>query len=124
MITITGDTTLHWVYFDQPDPTIRINASTAKLPFLYQLQQNYPNPFNNHTRINYHLEVPTFVSLDLYDIQGKQITTLVHENKSAGNHSLQWKAQSREGRSVVSGIYFICLRTEYGTQVRKMILLK
>jgi arabinogalactan endo-1,4-beta-galactosidase len=94
------------------------------LPNSFVLEQNYPNPFNNQTRINYSLEGSTFVTLKVYNVQGKLVSTLVQHRQPAGNYSIVWKAQQADGTSLVSGIYFIGLETDYGIETCKTLLLK
>jgi arabinogalactan endo-1,4-beta-galactosidase len=118
------DTTVHWVYFDKSNSVTRVNHTDQETQFHFQLAQNYPNPFNNQTRIRYHIQSPTFVNLNVYDIQGKLIITLVKSNQPAGSYSIIWNAQHKDGTSLVSGIYFISLETDYGSEIRKTLLLK
>jgi len=70
------------------------------------------------------LESSTFITLKVYNIQGKLVSTLVQRRQPAGNYSIVWKAQQADGTSLVSGIYFIGLETDYGIETRKTLLLK
>lgn len=102
-------------------------AMKDKIPTQYSLMQNYPNPFNPTTTIKYTLpfaETPYMASLQhvtlkIYDALGREITTLVNEEKSAGNYSVTFNASD-----FTSGIYFYQLRTNNYTETRKMILMK
>jgi arabinogalactan endo-1,4-beta-galactosidase len=124
LVQNSSDTTLHWVYFDEADPS-SINSGQIKfLPEFYCLGQNFPNPFNNQTMIQYRVGKPGFVSLRIYDIAGQVISTLVQENQPAGLYSLAWLAQDQAGRTLPSGIYFIRLDTAAGQESRKALLLK
>ncbi|NUM61234.1 MAG: T9SS type A sorting domain-containing protein [Ignavibacteriaceae bacterium] len=110
----------------------RSTASTTSVeneninPSLFILYQNYPNPFNPSTTIRYSIPVSrnsskgeTFVTLKVYDVLGNEITTLINEEKSAGNYEIQFDATD-----IPSGVYFYTLRTEEFTQTRKLVLLK
>jgi hypothetical protein len=99
----------------------------------FQLYQNYPNPFNPSTTISYTLDVPSFVELSIFDLQGREITRLVNERRDAGGHAVQWNvAHVREGAGAASGIYFCRLRVTRATgdhregflETRKMVVLK
>jgi photosystem II stability/assembly factor-like uncharacterized protein len=90
-----------------------------RIPYEFFLSQNYPNPFNPTTQINYSIKEAGLVHLKVYDILGKEIATLVNENKEAGNYSIDFDAFQ-----LPSGVYFYQLRTSGFTQARKMILIK
>ena len=83
------------------------------------LYQNYPNPFNPITNISYTLRKSGFVTLKIFDVLGKEIRTLVSEEKSRGKYTLQFNASN-----LSSGIYFYQLIANGFIQTKKMILLK
>lgn len=85
----------------------------------FALSQNYPNPFNPVTVINFHLSEPGFVSLKVYNILGKEVTSLLQEFKPAGNYSIQFS-----GEGLSSGIYIYELSSGKNSIRRKMLLLK
>jgi len=85
----------------------------------YKLEQNFPNPFNPSTTINYVVKERGFVQLKVYDVLGKQVLTIVNEEKSQGSYSVSFN-----GNNLTSGIYVYSLRVNNFTQNRKMILLK
>jgi hypothetical protein len=89
------------------------------LPLEYKLEQNYPNPFNSGTTIAYRLPRRERVILKVYDILGREITTLVNAKQSAGFYKYQWNPQNN-----ASGIYFYRLITESTQLQNKMVLLK
>jgi uncharacterized protein (AIM24 family) len=94
-------------------------------PIGYQLGiQGYPNPFNPATTIAYSLPKTGFVSLGVYDVQGRLLKTLVNETRTMGEHAVTWNGQDASGTTVASGVYFV--RLEFGGQVRtrKIVLLK
>ncbi len=88
-------------------------------PRIFQLEQNYPNPFNPTTVISYELPVKSTVNLKLYDILGREVTTLVNEIESAGKHAAVWNATN-----LPSGIYFCRFTAGTFSQVRKLVLIK
>lgn len=83
------------------DVITSVNDDHPQLPGRYALQQNYPNPFNPTTVIGYQLPANSFVSLEVYDVLGRKIKTLVSEHQSAGAHSVTFDAGS-----LPSGVYF------------------
>jgi hypothetical protein len=88
-------------------------------PNSYSLVQNYPNPFNPTTTINYQLKFGGRVTLKVYNILGREVATLVNEEKPAGNYSIVFDAGK-----LSSGIYFYRLQTGNFVATKKMILLK
>ncbi|MEP7146396.1 MAG: T9SS type A sorting domain-containing protein, partial [bacterium] len=95
------------------------NEVNIGVPQKFELSQNYPNPFNPKTIINYDLPIGNFVSLKIFDDQGKEVATLVNGNQNAGNYKVEFN-----GENFSSGIYYYKLETENLSEVRKMILLK
>ncbi|OVE79988.1 hypothetical protein BVY01_01055 [bacterium I07] len=75
-------------------------------PESHDLKQNFPNPFNPETRIEFQLSNPSNVSLKIYNIQGKEILTLIDEYKEAGQHAVTWNGNNRFGKPAGSGVYF------------------
>ena len=85
----------------------------------YSLEQNYPNPFNPSTVINYSIPAQSKVTLEIFDVAGHKVQTLVDQEKSAGVHSAQFNAVN-----LPSGIYLYKLQAGKFTQTRKLLLLK
>jgi hypothetical protein len=94
------------------------------LPDDFTLAQNYPNPFNPTTSIEFTLPARGPVSLDVFNLVGQRVRTLVSDFKSAGKHSVIWDGTSDAGQTVSSGVYFYRLSTASFTTSRKMVLLK
>ena len=90
----------------------------------FALDQNFPNPFNTVTSISYDLLNDSKVSLDIYNLTGQHIITLVDELQEKGIKVVQWQGVDKLGRQVDSGIYFYKLQAEDFIQTRKMVLLK
>ena len=87
----------------------------------FELKQNYPNPFNPSTKIEFYLPESGKVSLKIYDITGKEITTLINEEKPAGKYTIEF---SSAGKNLASGVYFYKLSTENAATTKSMVLLK
>lgn len=99
---------------------------TVALPTTFGLEQNYPNPFNPETSIAYQLPKDALVSLQVYNLTGQVVATLVNGKKPAGHHSALWNGRDEAGRQLPSGVYFYRLLVNQGewAQVKKMTLLK
>jgi len=91
----------------------------ANLPKAFSLSQNYPNPFNPITRVKYELPVDCRVRLEIYNILGQRVATLVNRAEKAGYKMVSWDAQD-----LASGIYFYRLKAGDFTAIKKMVLLK
>ena len=84
----------------------------------------YPNPFNADTRVTYRLSRDSHVRLDVLDILGRKVVTLVDNHAAAGVYSHIWNGKGQSGRTVASGTYFMRLTTADGSTVKSMTLLK
>lgn len=119
---------------DSLDQLIASVASAARLwreldetvnrPESFALAQNYPNPFNAATTIRYALSERSRVRIDIFNILGQRVTTLVDDIRPAGNYSLRWSGVNQSGGQVASGVYLYRLRANGYAESRKMILLK
>ncbi len=94
------------------------------LPHQFRLAQNYPNPFNPTTRIEFELAEASFVTLEVRNLLGQKVRTLVAEPLNAGVHQAIWNGQNDAGEAVASGLYFYRLDAADYSAVKKMILLK
>jgi len=88
------------------------------------LYQNAPNPFNPTTAIRFSLNERQWVSIQVYDVAGRLIRTLVNEERPAGAQTVQWYARNDNGERVASGVYFFVMRTKEFKDVKKGVLLK
>lgn len=105
--------------FKNGNISIGLNNNASEIINSYKLFQNYPNPFNPVTTIKFHIPENTFVSLKIYDVSGKERSTIVNENLIKGEYQFLWNANN-----FPSGVYFYRLETESYTQTKKMILVK
>ncbi len=85
----------------------------------FRIEQNYPNPFNSMTRINFSLSKSEIVKLSVFDALGKEISVLVSEYKSEGNHTVLWNAGI-----LPSGVYYYVLNVGKFYKTKRMLLLK
>ncbi|MBN2414158.1 T9SS type A sorting domain-containing protein [candidate division KSB1 bacterium] len=101
-----------------------INQIKQNRPFDFSLSQNYPNPFNPVTTLSYRLDKTGVVELSVFDINGKQIKTLVNTTQTDGFHSVVWDGTNNQNTPVASGIYIYKLDFGGLTLSNKMILVK
>jgi len=106
------------------DPTTDIQLIDDTNPQSYSLEQNYPNPFNPTTNIKYTVAKEGNVKIEVYDITGKLVTTLVNQSMSSGTYNVTWNGQNTSGQNVVSGIYLYRIQSNDFVAIKKMILLK
>ncbi len=93
-------------------------------PARFALSANYPNPFNPATTIDYTMEQPGQVKIEVFDILGHKIETLVSGVQAAGEYSVMWNGVDETGTPAASGVYIYRLTTGSGVESRKMMLLK
>ena len=86
--------------------------------------QNYPNPFNPSTTISFSVPTEGNVTINVYDISGRLIATLLDQNMSAGYHDVSWSGTDMNGLSVSAGLYVYSLETRDISLSNKMILMK
>lgn len=100
-------------------PTRVADDGNPASPTEFSLEQNYPNPFNAATKIRYALPISQFVSLTIYDLNGKKIASLVSEEQSAGAHEINYN-----GSQLSSGVYIFKLTAGDYSEAKKFILIK
>jgi photosystem II stability/assembly factor-like uncharacterized protein len=107
-----------------------VNEITS-FPKYHSLSQNYPNPFNPNTKIKYQIPELSFITLTVYDVLGKEVATLVNEEKAVGSYEVEFNSTGLSHQTIPSGIYFYRLKVYPANgganefvQVKKMILLK
>ena len=95
-----------------------------EIPTDWQLCQNHPNPFNPETSIRYQVPKIALVKIEVFNLLGQRIKTLVNEEKSPGTYQVIWSGLDDQGKSVVSGIYLYRMQTQSFNQMKRMILLR
>ena len=94
------------------------------LPQAASLKHSYPNPFNSETTIPYSVGMEGLVTIQLYDLVGQCIRTLVHREHKPGNHKITWDGRDDDGRYVSTGVYFAYLMSNGYTEMSKLTLIK
>ena len=96
-----------------------------QIPLVTKLSGNYPNPFNPETTIAYEINKNCPVRIDIYNVKGQHVKTLVNENQQAGYYKQIWNGKDNSGKKVSSGVYFYKLHAgNTYTYTKKMILMK
>ncbi len=101
-----------------------LSVDDVFIPKEYILHQNYPNPFNPSTIISFTLNVDEFVSIDIYDINGAHIVSLLKGRKDIGTHLVNWSGRDKNGALITAGQYFYQLKTSSSSTVMKMLFIK
>jgi len=123
--------TIDWVEVDLPfedPPNLTIPTSVGEnggmSPQSFALKPNYPNPFNPETTISFVVTTRTKVKIQIFNLGGQLVKTLVDEEKVAGRYTQKWRGDNSGGSRVASGIYYIRMNAGDFTKVRKMTLLR
>jgi hypothetical protein len=125
--SVWGSDTAEPFRFYVKDPATHLLAddmAESPYPTMPILKQNYPNPFNPHTSITFVLPNTQMISLEIFDLLGRKVATLVEGVMAAGEHTMQWTTKDGWGNSLPSGIYFAVLRGTGFEQARSMLYLK
>lgn len=93
-------------------------------PLATDLLQNYPNPFNPSTTVHYSLKNPEQVNIEIFNIRGQRVATLVDQYQDYGEYSVTWYGKDNNDRDVSSGVYFIKMKAGRYTSTKKMLLMK
>ena len=119
----TDKSQLFMVEHEEEDVVVNIDNGDSKIiPEEISLKQNYPNPFNPATAFHYSLAKSGMIELNITDVIGRKVTTLISGHQRSGNHNVMWTGKDRNGNQVPSGIYFY--RLSFGDQslTKKMVL--
>ena len=108
-----------FTYSYKPTFSTGVKTISNSSPSEFRLYQNYPNPFNPTTTISFTLPSRTFVSLKIFDMLGKEVSTIVSAELQAGSYSQQWHPER-----ISSGIYFYKLQAGAYSNTKKLLLLK
>ncbi|MBD3288928.1 T9SS type A sorting domain-containing protein [candidate division KSB1 bacterium] len=100
------------------------DSKTNGLPSEFRLEQNYPNPFNPSTVISYSIPTESIVSLEIYNLLGQKVRTLVSTKQKAGSYRITWNGSNEEGNALTSGLYIYRFKAGAFIRSKKMFLLK
>ncbi len=101
------------------------NINAMRSPSIeFRLQQNHPNPFNQRTAIRYDLQSPAKVDVQIFDLKGRFISTLINEVKPQGQHVVFWNGRDSHNKPVASGVYLCRFMADNRVETKKMLLIK
>jgi len=101
------------------EPTETVITANTLLPKIHRLYPNYPNPFNPSTKIKFDLPYPEFVQIEVYNILGQRVKSLLNKKMNGGNHSVDFNS-----KNLSSGVYYYRIEAGEFQDVKKMILIK
>jgi len=101
-----------------------LTTSNTNMPQKVEIGQNYPNPFNSETMIEYNTVEATDIAIKIFDLLGREIITLVDENKMPGSYTVNWNGKDKDGRDLASGIYYYQAVAGEQKQIRKMTMIR
>lgn len=120
----SSDAYSYYALYAETATTGVAQADAGTIPAAFALEQNYPNPFNPETTIRFHLAEAGLARLEVYNLLGQKVATLLNGRQQAGSYSVQWNGKADDGRPVNSGIYLLRLQANGQVQIRQMTLLK
>jgi hypothetical protein len=103
---------------------VEAKGAEDAVPTTFDLSQNYPNPFNPSTVLQYQVPAASQVEIDVYNILGEKITTLVNDVKAAGYYSITWNGTGMNGQTVATGVYIYRMRAGDFVNTKRMLLIK
>ena len=112
------------VYATREEVELAVGKEGPAIPNEYVLDQNYPNPFNPTTNITYGLPKDANVVIDVYNLMGQKVVTLVSERQKAGYYTVNWNGRDASGNLVTSGVYIYKITTGDYAKSKKMLLVK
>jgi len=110
--------------FTTKSPVSVEDAQEDERPYRFELSQNYPNPFNPVTTIEYGTPIRSQVTIEIFNVLGQKVRTLVNATQSAGSYRVEWAGTDDAGQSVPTGVYLYRFQAGEVVQTKKMLLLK
>ncbi len=101
-----------------------ISQETPVIPLVTQLNGAYPNPFNPSTTISFDIAEKTNVTIDIFNIKGQKVKSLVNQEIAQGRHSVIWNGLDNNHKRVATGVYFYIMQAGQYTQINKMLMMK
>jgi hypothetical protein len=115
--------------YDTSDLVFRINAETGagvtdELPTVFALRQNWPNPFMGTTMLHFDIPKDVDVSLQIFDVQGRLVKSLIDQPLPAGRYDLGWDGRDHQGNRVASGVYFYRIQAGQWNETKRMVIVR
>ncbi len=121
------DTTIHWVYYGDTSPRltdIHVSSNQSKSPDQFLISYCYPNPFNFQAVIHYELPGAVVVKMEIYNLLGQRIKTLMHQKQAAGAYNITWDGSTEETSAIAAGIYLCRLQADNFVKIIKLLVIK
>lgn len=122
-VDLSGRTRQHGPVSATPDAG-KVIDGVEQVPTKFNLYQNFPNPFNPGTQIQYDIPEASLVTLEIYNLLGQKIKTLVNREQVAKTYSVSWNGLDDAGRQVASGIYIYTVKAGSFTATKKMLYMR
>ncbi len=104
--------------------TVWESGVTGQVPGTFHLAAVFANPFNPSTTLEFSVPSSSWVDVDVLDVRGNRVRTLMSNMVSGGSYEVRWNGQNDTGRGVASGVYFARVRSSFGVRTTKMMLAK
>jgi FG-GAP-like repeat/FlgD Ig-like domain len=101
-----------------------VDENRDQIPSHYSLDSCYPNPFNPKVIVPFSVPAKSFININVYDILGREVTTLISGQVGAGNHKVVWDGKNMSGSKVSSGVYYIEMKSDSFHSTQKVIMMK
>ena len=111
-------------YLNNSISTDITSGSDLPLPTEFHLAQNHPNPFNPSTDISFSLPRKSRVRLEIYNLLGQQVRSLLDDELMSGQHTITFDGRDNDGQAIASGVYFYRIKTADDVRTRKMVMIK
>ena len=108
----------------EEEPVYHVDASNVLVPIITKLAGNYPNPFNPTTTISFSTKEAGYVSINIYNMKGQLVKTLINDQLDAAFHDVIWNGKDDSNKTISSGIYFYKMNANNYAATKKMILMK
>ena len=106
------------------DELVDMTVQYQNRPSTFILNNFFPNPFNSYTMIRYELPNYSIVNIDIYNMIGQKVRTLVHEQTQIGKMKIEWNGETDDGSIVTSGVYIVYIKTDFGVSSKKVVFVK
>lgn len=124
-VSLSGQTTVYGPVSATAGVTdVNNHATHQQTPDDYQLGDAYPNPFNGNTLIQFKITKPGMVKIEVYNLMGQKIRTLLSERKEAGDYTAHWNGKNESGKTVGSGIYLYKMTIDNFKSSKRIVYLK
>jgi len=104
--------------------SVGVDIGLTEFAETFELYHNYPNPFNMSTQIQFRLDAPTNVELVIYNITGEPVSVITTGHFEYGLYNVSWDGTDEDGNITKSGVYFVKLKTGFGSKMIKLMLVK